>query len=132
MTDLQRPALPLFLKLADTSAFLSAPRIVMGLVYISFPLYVMATKPFAGFAGSKSRLSRGSGLQGLGVYCCFGLGGRALMAYAFDGCALASSDPCTTKIRKQQPYTWNLLLSEVRHQDPELAVEHLFCCEVVR
>ena len=24
------------------------PRIVMGLVYISFPLYVMATKPFGG------------------------------------------------------------------------------------
>ena len=27
----------------------SCMRIVMGLVYISFPVYVMATKPFAGF-----------------------------------------------------------------------------------
>ena len=64
----------------------------MGLVYISFPLYVMATKPFAGFSGSKSRLSA-SGF---------------LVADAFripDGGVLANSDDWTTKIRNQKPRT---------------------------
>ena len=36
------------LKLEGQVGLSERPRIVMGLVYISFPLYVMATKPFAG------------------------------------------------------------------------------------